>query len=161
MFPGERRPAHVLGCAHDLGEMAARSAVDPLKGSHIPTSYRVTPRAHMWYLSTCTRKRKGSTSRGIKSACQRHMSRPSPSSSSGTLFCASEKDIFTSLKRNVDSAQLPRTSRASSIVAPEIEIESGVWHSRVNVRNTKLTTSYLSPLGDARTAAGNRGYPLG
>ena len=146
MFPGERRPAHALVRAHDLGEMAARSAVDPLQGAHIPTGFHGPPRAHMWYLSTCTRKTKGSTSRGIKSACQRHMSRPSPSSSSSTLFCASEKDIFTSLKRNVDSAQLPRTSRASSIVAPEFESNEAVATSRVNVRNSKLTTSYLSPL---------------
>ena len=125
VFPEERRPAHKRVEAHDLGETAGRSAVDPLQGAHKPTGFHRSPRAHMWYLSTCTRKRKVSTSRGIESACQRHMSRPSTSGSSSTLYCASDKHIFTIPKRSVDSAQLPRTSRASSIVAPEIEIESG------------------------------------
>ena len=121
--PGERRPALARVRVHDLGETAGRSAVDPLQGAHKPTGFHGSPRAHMWYLSMCTRKRKVSTSRGIESACQRHMSRPSTSGSSSTLYCASDKPLFTSPKRSVDSAQLPRTSRASSIVASEFEIE--------------------------------------
>jgi len=38
---GERRPALLMICNDDLGEMAARPAVDPLQGAHIPASQRV------------------------------------------------------------------------------------------------------------------------
>ena len=111
---GERRLALEGVRGNDLGDMAARPAVDPLQGAYITAPKNSDRELRSWHLSTYTRNWEESTLRGIEAACQRNMSRPSTSGSSSTLYCLSENDNFTSPKRSVEPAQLPRTSRPLS-----------------------------------------------